>query len=85
MIVFFREEGAGALWSSTLPSIILVSNPSIQFMVYEALKRRCETLNIALSAGTIFSLGAISKCVATVLTYPLQVGANRRIVDFDLT
>ncbi|XP_022665093.1 peroxisomal nicotinamide adenine dinucleotide carrier-like isoform X2 [Varroa destructor] len=73
LITIYREEGVHALWSSTLPSLILVSNPSIQFMVYEALKRRCETLGIALSAGTAFSLGAISKCIATVLTYPLQV------------
>ncbi|XP_022707011.1 peroxisomal membrane protein PMP34-like isoform X2 [Varroa jacobsoni] len=72
LITIYREEGVHALWSSTLPSLILVSNPSIQFMVYEALKRRCETLGIALSAGTAFSLGAISKCIATVLTYPLQ-------------
>ncbi|OQR66173.1 peroxisomal membrane protein PMP34-like [Tropilaelaps mercedesae] len=73
LVTLYREEGASALWSSALPSIILVSNPSIQFMVYEALKRRCEALGITLSAGTAFSIGAISKCIATVLTYPLQL------------
>lgn len=35
-----REEGLRGLWSGTLPSLLLVSNPAIQFMVYEALKRQ---------------------------------------------
>ena len=68
-----RTEGLSALWSSTLPSLILVSNPSIQYMVYEALKRRCAYLGVPLSSGTVFTIGAVSKCVATVLTYPIQV------------
>ncbi|XP_003738714.1 peroxisomal membrane protein PMP34 [Galendromus occidentalis] len=72
-----RNEGLSALWSSTLPSLILVSNPSIQFMVYEALKRRCVYLRIPLSSGTVFTIGAVSKCVATVLTYPIQLAQSK--------
>lgn len=34
-----REEGVAALWSSTFTSLLLVSNPAIQFMIYEGLKR----------------------------------------------
>lgn len=69
----YKDEGIGALWSSTLPSLILVSNPAIQFMVYEALKRRLMALGHPLGSGSVFSIGAIAKCVATVLTYPLQL------------
>lgn len=34
-----REEGVAALWSSTFTSLLLVSNPAMQFMIYEGLKR----------------------------------------------
>lgn len=34
-----REEGVEELWSSLVASLMLVSNPSIQFMIYESLKR----------------------------------------------
>lgn len=33
-------EGVGTLWNSTLPSLILVLNPAVQFMFYEAMKRK---------------------------------------------
>lgn len=35
----FSHEGLAGLWSGTAPSLILVSNPIIQFVVYEALKQ----------------------------------------------
>lgn len=68
----FQKEGVKGLWSGTLPSLLLVSNPAIQFMVYEALKRRL------LSRGQFdiyaaFFVGAIAKAVATTVTYPLQL------------
>lgn len=34
-----REEGVAALWRSTFTSLLLVSNPAIQFVIYEGLKR----------------------------------------------
>lgn len=34
------NEGVGTLWNGTLPSLILVVNPAVQFMFYEAMKRR---------------------------------------------
>ncbi|XP_061555951.1 peroxisomal membrane protein PMP34 isoform X2 [Phycodurus eques] len=34
------SEGAGTLWNGTLPSLILVLNPAVQFMFYESMKRR---------------------------------------------
>lgn len=37
-----RDEGVRGLWSGTLPSIVLAINPAIQFMVYEAVKRRLQ-------------------------------------------
>ncbi|XP_043090843.1 peroxisomal membrane protein PMP34 isoform X3 [Puntigrus tetrazona] len=34
------SEGVGTLWNGTLPSLVLVFNPAVQFMFYEAMKRR---------------------------------------------
>ncbi|KAI4904007.1 hypothetical protein NFI96_024209, partial [Prochilodus magdalenae] len=34
------KEGVGALWNGILPSLVLVFNPAVQFMFYEAMKRR---------------------------------------------
>lgn len=34
------KEGIGTLWNGTLPSLILVLNPAVQFMFYEAMKRK---------------------------------------------
>lgn len=68
-----RTEGAQALWAGTLPSLVLVSNPAIQFMVYEALKRRAANAKVELNSLVIFAIGAVAKVVSTCLTYPLQV------------
>nr|AND95634.1 Peroxisomal membrane protein 34 [Chromera velia] len=38
-----KEEGAGGLMAGVLPSLILVSNPTIQFAVYEKLKSILRT------------------------------------------
>ncbi|GLH07494.1 hypothetical protein R5R35_006480 [Gryllus longicercus] len=70
-----KVEGIGKLWSGMTPSLLLVSNPAIQFMVYESLKRRLHSVykpeNI--SGLVYFALGATAKALATVLTYPLQL------------
>ncbi|EDV27352.1 Peroxisomal membrane protein PMP34 [Trichoplax sp. H2] len=70
-----KEEGVFSLWNSLGPSLMLVTNPAIQFMSYEAVKRyiRRNTGGVEISALTIFLMGAISKAIATVLTYPIQI------------
>lgn len=52
---------------------MLVSNPALQFMMYEALKRRVTEWSKKPSALTFFAIGALAKTFATVLTYPLQL------------
>ncbi|XP_076020736.1 peroxisomal membrane protein PMP34 isoform X2 [Genypterus blacodes] len=67
------DEGVGALWNGTLPSLILVLNPAIQFMIYEGLKRHLKTgVHKELSSLEVFIIGAVAKAVATTVTYPLQ-------------
>lgn len=66
---------------------MLIINPAIQFMTYEAIKRKiCMSLNDAQpSAWVFFVIGAVAKAVATVLTYPLQLVQTKlrvRIIYF---
>jgi len=103
-----QNEGIGQLWSGTLASLLLVSNPAIQFFIYEQGKthllqyhtlsflnpRRLwkvirdwdirhirlplqpsmtTTSSINLNPFEAFFLGALSKGIATILTYPLQL------------
>lgn len=70
-----QQEGILALWNGTIPSLILVSNPAIQFMIYEAVKRRLDQLYPDQKFGALayFLVGAFSKAVATILTYPIQL------------
>lgn len=74
-----RTEGVARLWSGTVPSLILVSNPAIHFMVYETLKRHVLDGRKAseISPLTFFAVGAAAKAIATVLTYPLQLVQTR--------
>ncbi|CAL8273094.1 unnamed protein product [Lota lota] len=67
------KEGVGALWNGTLPSLLLVLNPAIQFMIYEGLKRQLSPgVHTELTSAEVFLIGAIAKAVATTVTYPLQ-------------
>ena len=70
-----REEGTFAQWNGVPFSIWLVSNPMIQFTLYEQLKRRMLGQGITffcsdnLTAGKTFIIGAISKAIAAVTTF----------------
>jgi len=75
-----KEAGVLGFWKGVIPALIMVSNPAIQFMLYETLlkklkKRRASNLKGAdgLTALEIFLLGAVAKLGATVVTYPLLV------------
>ncbi|KAJ2943750.1 hypothetical protein O0L34_g16879 [Tuta absoluta] len=72
----YKEEGAKGLWSGTIPSLLLVSNPAIQFMVYESLKRNLSAQG-RFDTYTAFLIGALAKAVATTLTYPMQLVQSR--------
>lgn len=75
LIQICKYEGLGKLWAGTLPSLMLVTNPAIQFMTYESIKRRITaTLQGAQPpAWMFFAIGAVAKTISTALTYPLQL------------
>ncbi|KAJ3111731.1 ADP/ATP carrier protein [Phlyctochytrium bullatum] len=71
-----KEEGIQGLWKGLKASLVLCVNPAITYGMFERLKsvwlRRKEArgLPIRLSPGEIFLIGAASKTLATVVTYP---------------
>uniref|UniRef100_A0A7C8ZDL7 Peroxisomal nicotinamide adenine dinucleotide carrier n=1 Tax=Opuntia streptacantha TaxID=393608 RepID=A0A7C8ZDL7_OPUST len=80
----YDEAGFWGFWNGVIPTLIMVSNPSIQFMLYETLLknvRQRRALNKNGSNGVtaleIFLLSAVAKLGATVVTYPLLVVKSR--------
>ncbi|XP_004307616.1 PREDICTED: peroxisomal nicotinamide adenine dinucleotide carrier [Fragaria vesca subsp. vesca] len=80
----FGEGGFFGFWRGVFPTLIMVSNPSMQFMLYETMlkklkKRRAlsNKTNNGVTAVEIFLLGALAKLGATVVTYPLLVVKSR--------
>ncbi|CAG9326294.1 unnamed protein product [Blepharisma stoltei] len=63
-----KHEGFRGLFKGMSTSFILVLNPVIQFVTYEHMKRRFKQKK--LHAGFCFLLGALTKFIATMITYP---------------
>uniref|UniRef100_A0A7S2QSI1 Uncharacterized protein n=1 Tax=Norrisiella sphaerica TaxID=552664 RepID=A0A7S2QSI1_9EUKA len=82
-----EKEGVAGLWSGVVPSLWLVSNPSVQFVVYEQVRLLMD--GIATKRGRritpieFFLMGAIAKAAATIVTYPLQLAQSKLRVDKD--
>jgi len=80
----YNEAGIKGFWKGVIPGLIMVCNPSIQFMIYESLLKRLKAKRALnkhslenVSAIEVFVLGAIAKLGATVVTYPLLVVKSR--------
>ncbi|XP_047323302.1 peroxisomal nicotinamide adenine dinucleotide carrier-like isoform X2 [Impatiens glandulifera] len=80
----YHEAGIKGFWKGIIPTLIMVCNPSIQFMIYESslkhLKARRAVKNKSpksVTAWEVFLLGALAKLGATVTTYPLLVVKSR--------
>jgi len=82
----WQLDGPGGFFRGLVPALILVSNPIIQYTVFEQMRQRVARANPGsgtasgaggggadakvLTAWDFFWLGAVSKLVATTLTYP---------------
>ena len=75
-----REEGVAGLWLGIKPGLVLTVNPAITYGVFERIKSILllaqekaaagAPSNGKLTPGTNFLVGAMSKTLATVVTYP---------------
>jgi len=82
LIHVWKTHGAAHLWKGTAASMMLVSNPIIQFVCYEQLKQklliskmtsRHKKKSEMLGATEVFVIAALAKATATICTYPLQL------------
>jgi len=85
-----KEEGTLALWNGAGSSLMLVSNPTVNFVVYDKVTQivdqRAKDLGRKhLTPMEIFATGAISKAAATIVTYPVQVAQSRQRATKDKT
>ncbi|KAH9063995.1 adenine nucleotide transporter [Lactarius vividus] len=72
-----REEGVTGLWLGLKPGLVLTVNPAITYGVFERIKgavllarEKVGDTSSSLGPGLSFALGATSKSLATVVTYP---------------
>lgn len=73
--------GVSGLWKGISTNLILVSNPTVHYFIYDRLKLAAAAIVDArgrtLSSGEFFLMGAIAKCIATIVTYPIQVAQSQ--------
>lgn len=82
LLAIRRIEGISSLWQGTVTSLLLVSNPVIQFFFYGQVKQhllqrkrklQVNRHNVSILPLEAFLVGAIAKAISTVCTYPLQL------------
>ena len=83
-----EKDGVAALWKGVGPALVLVVNPVLQYTVFEQLKawmlrsraasRTPGSTKPLLGDIDFFWLGALSKLVATAVTYPQIVIKSRQ-------
>ncbi|PVU90586.1 hypothetical protein BB559_000704 [Furculomyces boomerangus] len=85
-----RNDGFTGLWKGFGPAMILCSNPAITYSLFEHMKTMIINRKVRsgvfrdyssgfLSSGEAFVIGALSKIVATVVTYP-YISAKTRLM-----
>lgn len=74
-----REKGIRGFWSGYTASLILTLNPSLTFFFFESLKLSLLPRNKRSdpSPRQIFFLAAVSKALASIITYPFSLAKSR--------
>lgn len=72
-----QERGIIGFWSGYSASFLMAINPTITFLLYEGLKKGAGGGHRKLKGGETFLLAAVSKAIATGITYPLAVARSR--------
>jgi Mitochondrial carrier protein len=78
-----REKGIRGFWSGYSASLILTLNPSLTFFFFETLKRATlpRSSRDHPSPQTTFLLAAVSKALASTITYPFSLAKARAQVS----
>lgn len=76
--VIRAEKGVLGLWAGYSATLVLTLNPSITFYLQHALKKALvDRGREGESNGATFLVAALSKAVATAVTYPFQIAKAR--------
>jgi hypothetical protein len=76
--VIRAEKGVLGLWAGYSATLVLTLNPSITFYLQHALKKALvERGREGESGGATFLVAALSKAIATAVTYPFQIAKAR--------
>lgn len=76
----YQQRGLVGFWKGYIASLVLVSNPAINFTVFDRLKLNLQLIQRKQQSGNrlksismvqAFLLGAIAKAIATIITYPI--------------
>lgn len=74
----YREKGlVRGFWSGYSASLVLTLNPALTFFLQEALQRAFVASSDGPGARATFLLAAVSKAIASAVTYPFQTAKSR--------
>ncbi|GAA6006285.1 hypothetical protein JCM10207_000589 [Rhodosporidiobolus poonsookiae] len=72
-----RDDGITGLWRGLKPSLVLCINPAITYGMFERLKTVLIKPGEKMTPFKAFAIGALSKTLATVVTYPYIMAKTR--------
>lgn len=78
-----REDGPTGLWRGLKPSLVLTVNPAITYGTFERLKFAFLGPKGKMTPGKAFWMGALSKTLATIVTYPYIMAKVRLQAKYD--
>lgn len=86
----YDESGVPGFWRGVVPSLLMVSNPALQYMFYETVGNGLRKRRVGRSNGTqsntssadlsffeVFVAASLAKMGATVITYPVLLVKTR--------
>jgi len=75
----YSEKGIQGFWSGYSASLVLTLNPSLTFFLYESFKRSLlpRTQRDDPGASITFLMAAVSKAIASTITYPFSLAKAR--------
>lgn len=81
LLKILRDDGIMQLFAGVLPALVLVTNPILQYTIFEQLKQVLEKRRVV-TAKDSFVLGAMGKLAATTITYPyITVKSRAHVAD----
>lgn len=78
-----REDGITGLWRGLKASLVLTVNPALTYGSFERLKPLLLGPTGKMTPGKAFLLGALSKTIATIVTFPYILAKVRLQAKYD--